>query len=95
MPGGEADLKSQPSSGIDDLDSAIETLFQRYDLDMSNTIHSIEELRQLSVNVVSRLDLDVSLTQLDSALERASVQMENQAFTMETYKEWVVFELCQ
>ncbi len=68
----------------------ITRLFSRYDLDMSGTINSNEELGQLTLNVIVQLELDVSPEQIekDTSEEVYGVLNDDNALTLEEFRTW-------
>jgi hypothetical protein len=55
----------------DDLNSMMNDYFNRYDLDGSQTINSVDELKQLCTNLVVKLDLDMDVGQIDEKVSAA------------------------
>lgn len=55
----------------EDLNSMMNDYFNRYDLDGSQTINSVDELKQLCTNLVVKLDLDMDVSQIDAKVSEA------------------------
>ena len=65
--------------------AVIDALFARYDWVGSGTINTMDELQQLTVNLVTRLQLSVAIEYLDSETQAAEQEL---PMSLEEYKAW-------
>merc|ERR1711924_403356 len=70
----EKQESSNRKKRIKKVKKCIEKLFGQYDLDDSGLIDSVEELRQLSLNVTMKVRLGVSISDLEEQLEDVDVE---------------------
>jgi hypothetical protein len=71
-----------------ELDNQIERLFKRYDLDLSGTINSWDELEQLICNLGYRLELDLNPTQIDEIIEQVKSENDEISWDLPTFCSW-------
>ena len=71
----------------DHVTTVINDYMNRYDLDGSTTYNSYEELRQLSINLVIKFDLDIEIDDADSLVHSAG-NMEELCWDFNTTRLW-------
>lgn len=90
------DTKKDGNEPIDDstekpnseLDNQIERLFRRYDLDLSGTINSWDELEQLVCNLGYRLELDLNPTQIDDIIAKVKSETDDIDWDLPQFSAW-------
>ena len=63
--------------------------FERFDIDQSGTINSSEELMQLSLSLVCKLELRISGEELQGKVDSVD-DIEQQRWNFEEFKAWSV-----
>jgi len=83
------EIKEEDKITEEEAEKAKETvhrLFDRYDLDKSGTLNSIDELRMMTINTIYKLGLQVTQPEIEDQL--VTFQRSNPAVTKEVFCEW-------
>lgn len=86
--GGTEPADDSTEKASSELDNQIERLFKRYDLDLSGTINSWDELEQLICNLGYRLELDLNPTQIDEIVAGVKAENDEIAWDLPTFSAW-------